>query len=1157
MIAFWVLNLISISCFPSTANLVFSYENDFKSTSNVSWVIAQPGESHALACQRVKSKPLSDSILNLNWNISVMNEIVIYHLNLKSLGIRGCCTPGLWCDQTGCFTQYLGTTFRNIGWMNNYTKASPVFSCTDSDSSMTMDLITLNTDESFIHRNVVKLKFDFNHLENDNQVNDEHLREIISSSLQLTAKEEVCPNPKLCNNNICKPCDLQNSCSIDNVCLITGGSSSCFQFCSSGMDSTCPCGTRCDTVNVFSRDKREIITVNLCTPLPFSTLKKEKICQGFRSGSTLQCQMPRLGLTTGVKPVDIDNIDTTGLYIPIDLITGDSAIYHMDMPYSLDSLSCEIHADCSDGNVCTIDRCMNHRCEFESISECDSIANDVMWQQSPMTYLPVFHENMTLSQTQFQSLIKTRGKLSSISNIDDSPVDSMALPFSFVYFGNLVNKIALNPNGILTLPPIFPCTASIGTIECVTYSSDTNTISLWSRDWDLSRNPSSAVYYEIQKEGNIDATSFHVFFENIAEFDSSSAPTSPHSSTNNSSTPLQNPPLNSFSASIYIDGSIRIRYHEVNSRKSDRDNFGLWAAKMSQDSSVGNVYNTEVIPHSFVSTGNDVTYCPVNTTACIVEACAFEHSVVKVQWNGASCLALELDSSIDTDVDSDVEDGLQVRCVWGGGYLGITKPFWEYLSPNRSSSNFRILNCPVPNLNNFVQEGSTVSLDIIVSMQEQSQNSLGGGHLAQSSSTNEAGNRKIFGVYRSRITQELSRANLMVKYHKSNEGKESISCGCSALSEYSGYQCDQANVCGGNDDTMDCAGSAFGSAYFDSCGDCVGGMTGKVPSEDCNSLWKRKKTDDGFWVLSEALSLLLLSLMSFVIYTMFTHLIRLRILRHHARLRNQNLRELENIFQVDGLRIHSALSTSNTGLTKAELDTIGEFEYQHTRDDKDETKTSSSLPQHQCAGASDCPICLVEICPGDQCRVMPEPCGHMFHVACIDEWFKQSIVCPLCKRSLRSILADSSPSYVPNRQISRSFANFFISRSSFTSESNLPHVSITISPLESAGDDDTRVPLQLEQQQQAPNSFLHSLRSSLSHTYRGLSTRSRESTFYAPLSHDSLDASLHAHALPSSTISPLQLHGQEQAIELSTYSSPCPGEILAREDDSATQEFHI
>lgn len=62
----------------------------------------------------------------------------------------------------------------------------------------------------------------------------------------------------------------------------------------------------------------------------------------------------------------------------------------------------------------------------------------------------------------------------------------------------------------------------------------------------------------------------------------------------------------------------------------------------------------------------------------------------------------------------------------------------------------------------------------------------------------------------------------------------------------------------------------------------------------------------------------------------------------------------------------------------------------------------------------ECAICLTELEKGDKCRILPEPCGHLFHLACIDQWFQQSQSCPLCKRSIRNILQGGN-GIIPDR----------------------------------------------------------------------------------------------------------------------------------------------
>jgi len=48
----------------------------------------------------------------------------------------------------------------------------------------------------------------------------------------------------------------------------------------------------------------------------------------------------------------------------------------------------------------------------------------------------------------------------------------------------------------------------------------------------------------------------------------------------------------------------------------------------------------------------------------------------------------------------------------------------------------------------------------------------------------------------------------------------------------------------------------------------------------------------------------------------------------------------------------------------------------------------------------DCSICFEEISDEEQSVLK---CDHTFHKECIDEWFKKSHRCPLCRNSLFNI----------------------------------------------------------------------------------------------------------------------------------------------------------
>lgn len=70
---------------------------------------------------------------------------------------------------------------------------------------------------------------------------------------------------------------------------------------------------------------------------------------------------------------------------------------------------------------------------------------------------------------------------------------------------------------------------------------------------------------------------------------------------------------------------------------------------------------------------------------------------------------------------------------------------------------------------------------------------------------------------------------------------------------------------------------------------------------------------------------------------------------------------------------------------------------------------SSGCQTDQAAAISgECAICLGEFAEGERIRVLP-PCGHGFHVACIDTWLGAHPSCPSC-RSVPVISAPAPPS---------------------------------------------------------------------------------------------------------------------------------------------------
>ncbi|KAK4753078.1 hypothetical protein SAY87_021876 [Trapa incisa] len=67
-------------------------------------------------------------------------------------------------------------------------------------------------------------------------------------------------------------------------------------------------------------------------------------------------------------------------------------------------------------------------------------------------------------------------------------------------------------------------------------------------------------------------------------------------------------------------------------------------------------------------------------------------------------------------------------------------------------------------------------------------------------------------------------------------------------------------------------------------------------------------------------------------------------------------------------------------------------------------KVLQSLPRltlspYSASGFPDCAICLSELSAGDEIRVLL-PCGHAFHLGCVDIWLRSHSSCPSCRQIL-------------------------------------------------------------------------------------------------------------------------------------------------------------
>jgi hypothetical protein len=151
------------------------------------------------------------------------------------------------------------------------------------------------------------------------------------------------------------------------------------------------------------------------------------------------------------------------------------------------------------------------------------------------------------------------------------------------------------------------------------------------------------------------------------------------------------------------------------------------------------------------------------------------------------------------------------------------------------------------------------------------------------------------------------------------------------------------------------------------------------------------------------------------------------IARHMTTAFGQDSDHQQNNEQADQFILNMTLQEEHTGLPSLrgmsafERNALGSVvfskqllqewaeEGQRSSSSNDSTATPSQSESAEekkimTYSSCDCSICLCGIEEGQLCRRLPLPCGHLFHLGCIDEWLKQSVHCPLCKRSAMLLL---------------------------------------------------------------------------------------------------------------------------------------------------------
>jgi hypothetical protein len=398
--------------------------------AHIKWILGNSNESHTECCQRNLLQPLDMKKVDVQWNQSTIEYVVYSVLNLSlnkdnAYGIKGCCSPSLWCQNNTCYTQSYGQHFDNYGPLVGNSQARPVYSCSGSSSgSVGLTGYSIASATSSAKLNLLGIGFGY-----------------ADNNLEAYVSGYRCHNAATCN---CPACSASVSCPIGMSCLLTSTSSYisstgfCYKACAGAGDQSCACSQVCrNAENIYG------IAVSACLPTDSNAINSCHVA----GGSQLQCD-------ANSALFSFDNSSSKEL--ALSLVVGSDG-NRLEVSYN-NAKSCLSNNTCFDGNICTLDTCINNYCVYMLLSECSSALSTIQEHYTPYTYDTVIYTNSSDHDAASIAILKASSSYKIVKNSDSSA--TIKLPFRILFFGNVVDELRIYGNGIVAFPPYSRCASA-------------------------------------------------------------------------------------------------------------------------------------------------------------------------------------------------------------------------------------------------------------------------------------------------------------------------------------------------------------------------------------------------------------------------------------------------------------------------------------------------------------------------------------------------------------------------------------------------------------------------------------------------------------------------------------------------------------------------
>ena len=614
--------------------------------------------------------------------------------------------------------------------------------------------------------------------------------------------------------------------------------------------------------------------------------------------SLLQCRLPAGGLSTDV-PAGY-NITVGRRGIPPAIISETVSVADLLEEAAVAIRRCTRDRDCNDGRSCTTNSCSfggdtlgamdgyTSRfgvCKTTLVPNCTDFAL-AKADTTPYRYLTLVRSGQQETQAKLVELIMEEGLV--LDSISDGGADRTNVPtrayiipsgLQFPYFGALATSVVVHPSGIVSLnaDPSLMChfqrsrTAGAGgshdivtSGECVTFSSDSNTISVFAHDWDLARGGAASAIYlwfdEIGDTGSHRSPMIHLLFAGLR------ARTAGVYSSDNT-----------FMLSIAATGNMNMGYFSLDRAvviaPGRPHPFSLWGSRATGGAPHASVESSHLVRHlldvptAVVEEGVTVTHCFVPyAVGCIEDVCVAPIGTgggsgvlsVRLKPSNAPNTVRGDDPGAEVLSCSDMGVELEFQCLWPGALRTNATVI------DLGADDGRRLTCIVPPLDTDVAHNVAVPVSVTVHVETAS---VVGSPRLISGGSQSIVFASTFVMHPNISEPELIFSPLLVRYFHSLD-VDTAACGCNALlsdefytnhmlsnsdsssssTSAAGFSCDACNTCDkdlGRTDvsvlnistsSLDCHGSCYGSAFVSGCRGCSGGYTGVVPDNTCDDI---------------------------------------------------------------------------------------------------------------------------------------------------------------------------------------------------------------------------------------------------------------------------------------------------------------------------------